>query len=143
MAQEITIKVGFSGQFRELTVRIQDDDIKPWQPEDRLHLIGDSLPRVDAAAKVTGTARYAYDQQPSGMIYGKILRSPHANADIISIDTDKASRMPGVKAVLKVPDIFEDQTARYAGAEIAAVAAETEAQAEAALRAIEWHSLLV
>ena len=137
MAQEITIKVGFGGQFRELTVRIQDDDVKPWQPEDRLHLIGDSLPRVDAAAKVTGTAKYAYDQQPAGMIYGKILRSPHANADIVSIDTDKASRMPGVKAVLKIPDIFEDKSARYAGAEIAAVAAETEAQAEAALRAIE------
>ena len=43
MAQEITIKVGFGGQFRELTVRIQDDDVKPWQPEDRLHLIGETL----------------------------------------------------------------------------------------------------
>ena len=57
MAQEITIKVGFGGQFRELTVRIQDDDVKPWQPEDRLHLIGDALPRVDAAAKVPPLTR--------------------------------------------------------------------------------------
>ncbi|OUU20522.1 MAG: hypothetical protein CBC13_10615 [Planctomycetia bacterium TMED53] len=137
MPQEITIKVGFGNQFRELTVRIQDDDVKPWQPSDRLHLIGQSYPRVDAVAKVTGTARYAYDQQPEGMIYGKILRSSHANSDIVSIDTKKASQMPGVKAVLTVPDVFEDQTARYAGAEIAAVAATTEAQAEAALRAIE------
>ena len=88
----------------------------------------------DAAAKVTGTAKYAYDQQPAGMTAGKILRSPRQR--IVSIDTDKASRTPGVKAVLKVPDISEDKSARYAGV-IAAVAAETEAQAEAALRAIE------
>ena len=64
MVQEITIKVGFGTEFKELIVRIQDDDVKPWQPGERLHLIGQAQPRVDAVAKVTGTARYAYDQQP-------------------------------------------------------------------------------
>ena len=137
MPKEIQIKVGFGDQFRDLTVRIQDDDVKPWQPGDRLNLIGQSTPRVDAVAKVTGTANYSYDQKPKGMIYGKILRSPHGNADIVSIDIDKAKKLPGVRAILTAPEIFEDESARYAGAEVAAVAADTEMQAEAALRAIE------
>ena len=136
MAEEITIKVGFGEQFRELTVRLQDGDIPPWQPGQELDVVGQRLPRLDAVAKVTGTAKYAFDQQPTGLIHGKILRSPHGNADVRSIDTAAASQMPGVRAILTTADVFEDSTARYAGAEVAAVAADTEAQAEAALRAI-------
>ena len=136
MAEEITIKVGFGDQFRDLTVRIQDGDIPPWQPDQQLDVVGQRKPRLDAVAKVTGTAKFAYDQRPEGLLYGKILRSPHGNADVRAIDTAAAKAMPGVRAVLTVPDVFEDSSARYAGAEVAAVAADTEAQAEAALRAI-------
>ncbi|HIC23600.1 MAG TPA: xanthine dehydrogenase family protein molybdopterin-binding subunit, partial [Planctomycetes bacterium] len=136
MAEEITIQVGFGDKFHDLTVRLQDGDIPPWQPGQKLDVVGQRKPRLDAVAKVTGTAKYAYDQRPAGLIQGKILRSPHGNADIRSVDVSKAKAMPGVRAVLTVPEVFEDSTARYAGAEVAAVAADTEQQAEAALRAI-------
>ncbi len=136
MAEEITIKVGFGDHFRDLTVRLQDGDIAPWQPDQQLDVVGQRKPRLDAVAKVTGTAKYAYDQQPKGLLHGKILRSPHGNADIRSVDTTAAAAMPGVRALLTASDVFEDPTARYAGAEVAAVAADTEDQAEAALRAI-------
>ena len=53
MAEEITIKVGFGDQFRDLTVRIQDGDIPPWQPDQQLDVVGQRKPRLDAVAKVT------------------------------------------------------------------------------------------
>lgn len=137
MAEEITIKVGFGDHFRDLTVRLQDGDIAPWQPDQQLDVVGKRLPRLDAVAKVTGTAKYAQDQNPAGMIHGRILRSPHPNADIRSVDLSTAKAMPGVRAALTVPEVFEDSSARFAGAEIAAIAADTEQQADAAMRAIQ------
>ncbi|MEE2889743.1 MAG: hypothetical protein VX404_04795, partial [Planctomycetota bacterium] len=73
MAQEITIQVGFGDKFHDLTVRIQDGDIPPWQPDEKLNVVGKRTPRLDAVAKVTGTAKFAYDQRPKGLIQGKIL----------------------------------------------------------------------
>ena len=61
--------------------------------------------RHDGVDKVTGRAIYGADVQMSGMIYGKVLRSPHAHARIVSIDTVKAESFHGVKAVATVADI--------------------------------------
>jgi len=136
VAVEIKIQVGFEGNYRELTVKIPDGDIAPYAPGAELRVVGKPENRLDAIAKATGTAKYASDQRPAGMLYGAILRSPHANADITLLDTSTAEQMPGVKAVLKVPEVFQTSSCRYAGAEVAAVAAETEAIAEEALRSI-------
>jgi xanthine dehydrogenase YagR molybdenum-binding subunit len=136
MADEITIQVGFGDQFHPLTVRLQDGDIPPWQPGQPLDVVGQRKPRLDAVAKVTGTAKFSQDQRPDGLIHGRILRSPHGNAEIRSIDLTAARAMPGVRSALTVPDTFEDSTARYCGAEVAAIAADTEQQADAAMRAI-------
>jgi xanthine dehydrogenase molybdenum-binding subunit len=62
--------------------------------------VGKRIPKADAAEKVTGKAIYIQDLKIPGMLYGKILYSPHAHARILSIDTTKAERLPGVKAVL-------------------------------------------
>lgn len=137
MTDEMKIKVGFGDTFKELTVRIPDGDIPPYQPGDQLDLVGTSENRLDAVEKVTGTARYTYDRRPKGLIYGRILRSPHANANIRSIDVSQARALEGVRAILTIPDVFEDTTARYAGAEVAAVAADSELIAEEAIRRIE------
>ncbi|MCB9832652.1 MAG: xanthine dehydrogenase family protein molybdopterin-binding subunit [Planctomycetes bacterium] len=134
--QTITIKVGFGDQVRELVVTIGEGDIPPYQVGDRHDEVGQRRNRVDAVAKVTGRARYTYDRKGAGMLYGKMLRSPHANANIRSVDLSKALTMPGVKAALDFVEVFKDRSARYAGCSVAAVAAETEAQAEAALDAI-------
>src|SRR4030066_1563880 len=62
-------------------------------------VIGKPIPRVDARAKVTGEAKYAADIEVADMLWGAIKRSPHPHARIIHIDTSKAERYPGVKAV--------------------------------------------
>ena len=69
--------------------------------------IGKRTPRPDGADKVTGKAAYAADTNMPGMIWGKVLRSPHAHARIKSIDTSKAAAFPGVKAVITSKDIVD------------------------------------
>lgn len=69
--------------------------------------IGKRTPRPDGADKVTGRAAYAADTTMPGMIWGKVLRSPHPHAKIRSIDTSKAEKLPGVKAVVTSADIVD------------------------------------
>jgi 4-hydroxybenzoyl-CoA reductase alpha subunit len=63
-------------------------------------VIGKRLPRVDAREKVTGQAKYAADYSLPGMLWCKLVRSPHPHARILNIDTSKAERLSGVKAVV-------------------------------------------
>ena len=67
-------------------------------------VIGQRVPRVDAREKVTGAAKYAADYSLPGMLWCKVLRSPVAHAKILNIDTSKAERLPGVKAVITAKD---------------------------------------
>ena len=109
--------------------------------------IGKSEPRRDLPEKLTGEAKYTADVQLPGMLFGKILRSPHPHARILSINVDAARNLPGVRAVVTpfdapkgqvAPDMpILDTEARYVGDEVAAVAADDEDLAEAALSLIE------
>ncbi len=65
-------------------------------------VIGTRPIRPDGADKVTGRAVYGGDMRLTGMLHGKVLRSPHAHARIKSINTAKAEALPGVKAVITV-----------------------------------------
>ncbi len=80
--------------------------------EKSLKIVGTRPIRHDALDKVTGRARYGADIHLPGMLHGKILRSPHAHAKIISIDSSKARSLPGVKAVITSEDfpIHENKT---------------------------------
>lgn len=114
---------------------------------------GRDTPRRDAAEKVTGRARYAYDVTLPGMLHAKVLRSPHAHARVLRVDADRARALPGVHAVLTADDLHDvepghgtfvkDQpvvaldTVRYIGDVVAAVAAVDEQTAFAALDLIE------
>jgi 4-hydroxybenzoyl-CoA reductase alpha subunit len=96
-------------------------------------------PRLDAPDKATGRALYADDLKMPDMLYGAILQSPVAHARIVSIDTRRARRLKGVKAVITAKDVgltrygvsparydetlFAHEKVRYVGDEIAAVAA--------------------
>ena len=117
-------------------------------------VIGKKVERVDAFEVLAGEAKYASDIYLPGMLYVKILRSPHPHAKVVKINTSKAEALPGVKAILtpaEVPEvaIHERQspptvpkpvlatTARYVGDEILAVAAVDEETAENALERIE------
>ncbi|MCX6021878.1 MAG: molybdopterin-dependent oxidoreductase, partial [Chloroflexi bacterium] len=68
-------------------------------------VVGTRPIRPDGADKVTGRAQYGGDIRLTGMLYGKVLRSPHAHARIISIDTSAAEALPGVKAVMTGKDM--------------------------------------
>lgn len=68
-------------------------------------VIGQSLPRVDARDKVTGQAAYGVDVQLPGQTYMRILGSPHAHAEILSIDASKAEALPGVVGVITAKDL--------------------------------------
>jgi xanthine dehydrogenase YagR molybdenum-binding subunit len=98
-------------------------------------LIGKSIPRVDGLAKASGKAKYPSDMHPEGMLFGVMLYSPYAHANIKSIDTSAAEAMPGVKAVVAI--VKAGSIVRYQGDDIAALAAETEEQARDAVRAIK------
>ena len=68
-------------------------------------VIGTRPVRHDGVDKVTGRAKYGADIRLSGMIYGAILRSPHAHARILSIDTSKAAALSGVRAIITGKDL--------------------------------------
>ncbi len=123
--------------------------------------IGKRTPRPDGADKVTGRAAYAADTTMPGMIWGKVLRSPHPHARIKSIDTSKAEKLPGVMAVMTSKDIVDfpidkgpvmlgiqdmrwmcrnvmaRDKALFHGHPVAAVAATTQAVAAEALKLIK------
>jgi xanthine dehydrogenase YagR molybdenum-binding subunit len=106
----------------------------PSSPE----LLGKRTPRLDGPGKTTGAAKYSYDIQRPGMLFGRILRSPHAHARVRSIDLSAAQKAPGVKAALAIVDAsLTDAKVMYQGDEVAAVAAETEEQAHDAARLIK------
>jgi 4-hydroxybenzoyl-CoA reductase subunit alpha len=114
-------------------------------------IIGKSVAMVDAAGKTTGSGKYTDDLSLPGMLYGKILHSPHPHARIKSIDTSRAERLDGVIAVVTGKDapnpfgilpVGHDEHAlaldkvRYVGDNVACVAAVSEAIAEKALELI-------
>lgn len=117
-----------------------------------LNVIGKPLPRPDAAAKVTGQAKYTDDYTFPGMLYGATLRAAHPHANILRIDTARARVLPGVHAVLTSADVpgaknhglvYNDwpvlcyEKVRYEGDAVAIVAAESPEIARRALDLIE------
>jgi len=106
-----------------------------WPQADQRTLIGKRITRVDSSVKVSGQAKYTYDVDRPGMLYGKVLRCPYAHAKIVSVDTSAAEKMPGVKAVHIVQE--PGSTIHWEGDEIVAVAAIDEPTAEDAIRRIK------
>ena len=113
--------------------------------------VGIPSPRVEGEQKVVGAAVYAVDVKLADMLWAKVLRSPMAHARITSIDVSKAAALPGVKAILTGKDLagakigkkiidmplLAEDVVRFAGEKVAAVAAESDAIAAAALDLID------
>ena len=74
----------------------------PWED---FRVVGKSHRKIDGVSKATGEAVYADDIQLPGMLHAKTLRSPHAHAKIVSIDTSRALALPGVHAVITGADL--------------------------------------
>src|SRR5689334_7286848 len=105
-----------------------------WPAADKRALLGKRISRIDAPLKTTGAAKYSYDINRPGMLWAKVITSPHAKADFEDIDTSAAEKLPGVKAVWKET---ETKSATYVGQIVAAVAAETEEIATEAARLVQ------
>ena len=119
----------------------------------RVGSVGRSVPRRDAEEKLRGKAQFAGDIVVPRMLHGKVLRSPLPHARIVSIDASEAERMPGVVCVLTAADLTDIDPywghairdrpvvaidrVRFQGEPVAAVAAENEATAAAALERIQ------
>ena len=106
-----------------------------WPEVGKRTLLGKRISRTDGPDKVSGRAKYTYDLNRPGMLYGKIVRSPYAHARIVSIDLSAAEAMPGVKAVMVVQEPGTE--VQWAWSEVAAVAAVDEPTAEDAARAVK------
>src|SRR5918992_1435073 len=138
------------GGLEEVTRRVPIDEPPPLRENATLTSIGQPIPRLDAVQKVTGSARYTFDIQLPGMLWGRHVVSPWPHARMKSIDTSAAERHPGVRAVhvlervlqtarLRDPEAEQGNrypTVRYAGQPIAAVAAETPRAAEQAAKLV-------
>jgi xanthine dehydrogenase YagR molybdenum-binding subunit len=98
--------------------------------------LGKSAPRVDGPAKVTGAAKYTYDVQPNGWLWGAILRSKWAAAKITAINLEKARTAPGIKAAVLAREDQQRQV-RYYGEELAAIAGTSKEACQDALALIE------
>ena len=114
--------------------------------------LGKSEAKIDGLEKIDGSAVFVDDMQRPGLLHAAFLRSPHAHARILSIDTSKAAAIPGVHAILTGPDlpieygvipVAQDETAlaidkvRFIGEEVAVVAAVDRATAVRAAQTIE------
>jgi xanthine dehydrogenase YagR molybdenum-binding subunit len=145
------ISVGIVGQGMQTVSR----EVPAGEPpalggNETLKVIGKSVSRLDAAQKVTGTARFTFDVQLPGMLYARIVSSTVPHARIKSIDFSVALAYPGVRAIhaldrllmsaqLRDPSIEADEPyplIRYNGQPIAAVAADTARAAEAAVKLV-------
>ncbi len=116
-------------------------------------IIGKSIPRIDTPQKATGEALYTADIKIPKMLVGKVLHSPYPHAIIKNIDTSKAEKLPGVKAVVTRDDTFGEKwgvfkytrdhqliasdKVRFIGEEVAAVAAIDEETAIEAINLIK------
>lgn len=123
----------------------------PLPAADSLHVVGSSAIRVDGWAKVSGAAQYADDIEfgPS-LLHAAVVESPHAHAEIVSIDTREAEKAPGVVRVVTGKDfpykfglymadryIFALDRVRFVGEQVAAVVAESAEEAARAARLVK------
>ena len=128
-----SVKAGFVGGAQTLEVNMAEGDLPPWDLDSRLRVVKGRHPRLDGPAKVTGRAKYTFDIQMPGMLWAKMVRAAIPAGEIVKIDTAKAEAAPGVKAVWTT----ESRYARFAGQDVAAVAASSPEQAEDAARLIQ------
>jgi len=137
-----------TGQDGSMKINVVEQErVAPWPADSELTVVGKSVARLEGAEKVSGRAQYSSDVRLPGQLYARVLRSPHPHARITSIDIRRAEALPGVYAVLSSANapaitwyeksLLFDSTVRFAGDEVAVVAAESEEIADDALRLID------
>ena len=143
MARLIRTEKEVEGRYEDVWIVVEEDALEQW-PAGPLETVGQKVPRVDAADRARGQAPYTADLQLSGMLHAAVLRSPYARARLTRLDLTGPRSAPGVRAVVGPSDLEQlTDEPGYVGHAVAAVAAETFGQAQAALRLFdpEWEVL--
>ena len=142
MARLIKTEKEVEGRYTEQWVVVDEDALEQW-PAGPRDTVGRPAPRQDGYQRARGEAQYTADIQLPGMLHAAILRSPYARARIREIDLRMAEKAPGVRGVLGPGTGPLTDEPAYQGAPVAAVAADTDEQARAAMRLIEveWEEL--
>ena len=121
------------GRFEEVWALVdEDDDLETWPEEAELQVVGRPATRQDGPLRTSGAARYTVDVAFPGMLEARIVRAPIARCRVTRLDVDAARAVPGVRAVLGPEGPFTlsgeavlTAEPHWAGAPIAAVAADT------------------
>jgi CO/xanthine dehydrogenase Mo-binding subunit len=145
VARLIRTEKEVEGRYEEVWLVVEEDPLEQW-PAGPLEVVGRPAVRKDGPERARGEARFTADLRLPGMLHAALLRSPHAHARVRRVDVAPALALPGVRAAIgpgEAPGLVEE--AGFTGAPVAAVAADTPAQARAALHAIEldWEELEV
>src|SRR5712691_3596926 len=147
MPRVVKSREEFEGEIYESLVIVEGKDLPLPAAGTEFTEISKSRRRIDGIQRVTGRARYTQDVYLPGMLYVRVLRSPHPRARVRRIDTKKAEALPGVRGVLhrfNAPraafrgeeTVFREEV-RFVGDEVAAIAADDEETAAEAVRLLE------
>jgi CO/xanthine dehydrogenase Mo-binding subunit len=143
LARLIRTEKEVEGRFEEVWLVVEEDALTQW-PAGPLAVVGRDAVRQDGLERARGEARYTADIRLPGMLHAALLRSPFAHARVKRIDFARALALPGVRAAIGPGEAKGlEAEAGFAGAPVAAIAAESEGKARAALAAIdvEWEEL--
>lgn len=144
MARLVRTEAVVEGRTEIRYTLVEDDDTPEWEAGERPALIGEPTARVSAGPRTAGTARFTTDIVLPGMLEAAILRSPHPNARLTGLDIEAALAVEGVRAAIGPADspggeeqpVLTDRPG-YAGAPVAAVAADSRAALAAGLAALD------
>ncbi len=143
MARLIRTEKEVEGRYEDVWIVVEEDALEQW-PEGPLTTVGREVPRIDGLQRARGQAPYTADLQLPGMLHAAVLRSPYARARVTRIDLDAVRSAPGVRAVIGPSDLEQlTDEPGYVGHAVAAVAAETFGQAQAAVQRldVDWDVL--
>jgi CO/xanthine dehydrogenase Mo-binding subunit len=143
LARLIRTEKEVEGRYEDVWIVVEEDALDQW-PEGPLTTVGQAVPRVDGLDRARGQIQYTADVRLPGMLQTAVLRSPYARARVTGIDLEAASAARGVRGVLGPGELeVLKEEPGYVGQAVAAVAAETFGQAEAALAQlnVQWDVL--
>ena len=145
MARLIRTEKEVEGRYEEVWLVVEEDALEQW-PAGPREIVGQPTTRVDGLERARGEAVYTSDLKLPGMLHAAVLRSPYAHARVTRSDLAPALALPGVHAAIGPQDLPQlEEECGFQGAAVAAVCADTYAQARAAVTAIdiEWEQLEV
>jgi CO/xanthine dehydrogenase Mo-binding subunit len=145
VARLIRTEKEVEGRYEEVWLVVEEDTLEQW-PAGARTIVGQPALRQDGLERARGEAVYTADLKLPGMLHAAVLRSPHAHARVARVDLAPALALPGVHAAIGPQDLEQlTDECGFQGAAVAAVCADTYAQARAAVAAIDvdWEELPV